>query len=81
MSADDRTPRCKACSAPIRWAMTQKGKRMPLDLEPSEAGTWVLDGEVANLLARPVRDAAIWPRYIPHWATCPSAPLFRGAGQ
>lgn len=32
------TSYCRSCDAPIEWAWTQAGKRMPIDDEPSEDG-------------------------------------------
>lgn len=29
---------CRACGAPIIWAITPRGKRMPVDREPLEEG-------------------------------------------
>jgi len=46
---------------------------MPLDAEPSWAGTVrVVDG-VAIVTGK---DAPA-PRWVPHWATCPAAAAFR----
>ena len=40
--------RCRSCGAEVRWALTERGRRMPLDLEPyvgdSPAGLFVLRG-------------------------------------
>lgn len=33
---------CSGCYEPIVWAVTENGKRMPLDYEPSEEGTFAL---------------------------------------
>jgi hypothetical protein len=33
---------CRSCGAPIQWAMTEKGKRMPVDLKPDERGNILL---------------------------------------
>jgi hypothetical protein len=34
--------KCKSCNAHITWARTEKGKRMPIDLERREDGRIVL---------------------------------------
>jgi hypothetical protein len=33
---------CASCKAPVIWAMTENGKRMPVDAEPVESGTILL---------------------------------------
>lgn len=39
------TPTCRSCGAPIRWAVSEaSGKRIPLDLEPSDTGNIVETG-------------------------------------
>lgn len=34
---------CRSCKAPIRWAKTESGKSMPLDIEPVADGNVVVD--------------------------------------
>jgi len=33
---------CRSCKAPILWALTETGKRMPVDAEPVEGGNILL---------------------------------------
>jgi hypothetical protein len=33
---------CSSCNAPIVWALTERGKRMPVDAEPVEDGNVLL---------------------------------------
>lgn len=61
--------RCKACRAPIVWAVTPNGARQPLDSEPAKRV--VLDIGVEPPLARVV------DTYMPHHATCPKVAQFR----
>ena len=82
--------RCKACNAELLWGETASGKRMPFNAVPHPDGEWVLLGtrcrlaDPAPATGYPGAGSATEPRYTPHWATCPSAPLFRrrppGAG-
>lgn len=75
--------RCQSCDAPLRWARTVKGKRMPLDRDPDPKGNVTLDergvvhvhppAEVARLLA------AGRLIFMPHHATCPNAQEHRAA--
>lgn len=69
--------RCRACSKPIRWARTAANDRpIPLDLEPTDDGNVVLEGDRAHVLGKggalPLELAhlAEEPRYMPHHATC-----------
>jgi hypothetical protein len=32
---------CRSCGAPIRWVVTEKGKRIPLDRDPQPDGNIV----------------------------------------
>lgn len=33
---------CRSCGQPIQWSMTERGRRMPVDLEPNDAGNILL---------------------------------------
>lgn len=73
---------CRGCGNEIRWALTDKGKGIPLDPEPVDDGNLVLDGEHGD--GRPVvryvrkgEDTGILPRYKTHFATCENADEFR----
>jgi hypothetical protein len=71
--------KCQSCGAPIRWAKTTTGRRMPLDAQPVSNGNVVLtDG---GTLAVPRNDElhSGSPRYRSHFATCPDAAKHRKA--
>ncbi len=60
---------CRSCGAPIFWAITPSGKRIPLDAEPVEQrGLFVFD----NGYAKPPPVV-----YQSHFATCPDADSWR----
>jgi hypothetical protein len=40
--SDTAVTKCKSCSAPIVWTRTEKGKRLPCDLEPAADGLFFL---------------------------------------
>lgn len=64
---------CHSCGAPIVWALTEKGKRMPLD---ADAGATegvryrVVDGDA-------IRCVDNEPGHISHFATCPNSAQHR----
>jgi hypothetical protein len=78
---------CRSCKAPIVWTRTAKGKSMPCDLQPSDAGTFYLfrrpdvieavysastDPRVEKAKARGDK------RYVSHFSSCPQAAQHRG---
>jgi len=80
-----RTAECRGCGAPMVWARTGRGAKMPLDAEPSSAGTYVLENEDTSnpTTYRMIDPAYTGPRYTSHFQTCPKASDFskkRGSG-
>jgi len=68
---------CHSCHAPIVWAVTTKGKRMPLDDPPSTKGTFVI---VDGIARKPDPAGAVpFLMYTSHFATCPNAERHRKA--
>jgi hypothetical protein len=71
--------RCRSCQAPMLWARTEKGRRIPLDVEPyagdDPRGLFVLRAGVA--VAVPAGAFEDEPRYRSHFATCPDASAHR----
>jgi hypothetical protein len=68
--------RCRSCHAPIYWALTERGKRIPLDAVANPKGNMLL--EPANETRTVWRTRAFSPLfdglqrlYMPHHATCP----------
>jgi hypothetical protein len=66
---------CRSCGAPIIWAITDRGKRLPLDAMPNPAGNVRLTGGNAIVLKKD--DVYDGPRYMPHFATCKDADKWR----
>lgn len=72
---------CRSCNALIRWAHTEKEKRMPLDDKPVSDGNIVLRdrGRYVPPLAVYITKANVSaiaenePRFKSHFATCPNA--------
>lgn len=73
---------CRACSAPVVWALTEAGKPMPLDgdgngrlaaaPDGNVAVTPSTDGLRARILSANDAPEAGEVRAMPHFATCPS---------
>ena len=62
--------RCRSCDAPIAWATTPSGRKMPLSAAPAGNVTLRSDG-VAVVVA------AGEGSYVSHFATCPQAAQHR----
>ncbi len=66
---------CRSCGAPIVWAATERGRRMPLDPGPytgdDPRGLFVIHSGVA--LAVPAGAFQGEPLFRSHFATCPDA--------
>jgi hypothetical protein len=72
---------CKSCDAPVIWAVTVNGKRMPVDADPVVAARgFRLDDEVegetplAVFVQTPARHERL---YVSHFSTCPNADQHR----
>lgn len=74
---------CRTCEAPIVWALTAKGKDIPVDEKPVDDGNLVLVDDTIETDRGPQKvkrarspDALLeagLPRYKSHFATCPDA--------
>jgi hypothetical protein len=79
------SPRCSSCDAPILWAVTEAGKRMPLDYDEHEGGNVFLfrplPGSNQPWKCRVGRQDDPTPqfatRHFSHFATCPNADRHR----
>lgn len=75
---------CDSCSAQIAWAVTDTGKAMPVDLEPSPRGNVILavKNTVLHAGVLGVNRAAGARQggqqlHLSHFATCPYAGQYR----
>jgi hypothetical protein len=80
---------CRSCKAEIRWAFTEQGKRMPLDVDPREDGNLIVVGRregedgavpIVRSLKKGEGDLTLFEpplRYVSHFATCPDAAQHR----
>lgn len=72
--------RCRSCDAPVLWANTEKGRRMPLDPDPysgPDPRVFVLRAGVAIAVTPDAFPDE--PNYRSHFATCPNAAEHRRA--
>lgn len=77
MSADTLTTAvCSSCGAAIVWAVTERGRRMPLDAGPvAEPVGFILRREHEG--ATGLRAIPAQPVYRSHFASCPDADRHR----
>jgi len=77
---------CRSCGAPVLWAVTTSGRRIPLDAAPAPDGAIVATGRYvptdrgATMEVVVDRQASLLDveaRWVPHWATCPHADDWR----
>ena len=70
---------CAGCDAPVIFAVTEKGKRMPLDATPVQAtkGFTLVERHDQAPLAHYAVDTRGATFYVSHFATCPKAWEFR----
>jgi hypothetical protein len=75
---------CKSCGAKIFFALTGKGKRMPLDHLPVPDGNLVLEASRSPATDEPsVRaynaevDGDTTRRFVSHFSSCPAASKWR----
>lgn len=70
------------CRAPIVWAITGSGKRMPVDADPHPDGNVMLTGHGDSVVATVVNPnhppLGGWgPLHHSHFTTCPAADRWR----
>lgn len=84
----DRLPapgNCRSCGAPVLWVRTERGKLMPLDVFPSDAGNVSIDtpDQRATVLTGLFLENARRGHatlYKSHFASCPKADEHRQPG-
>lgn len=79
------TEGCRSCCAQVIWCVTDKGKSMPVDAEPSKGATLAVEHRTPprKPLARVVKPELAFGRTdlrTSHFATCPDAKSWRRKG-
>lgn len=75
--------KCRECQAPIVWAETESGKRMPLNAGPDPNGNVVAVGHTGQTMIvkvgtiQELADAPEGRVYQSHFATCSNPRRFR----
>jgi hypothetical protein len=77
--------RCKSCGAPIEFAITPKGQRIPLDVGEFSNGNIVVTDGIARIIG-PARvigplDEQPFLARRSHFASCPAAAKHRKRGR
>jgi len=79
--SDYEIENCRSCEAPVIWAMTERGKLMPVDAEPSKDGNVQLKPRVAVApLAEVLSVAKCFGKTqlrLSHFVKCPQAKQWR----
>ncbi|MEU4781055.1 hypothetical protein [Micromonospora sp. NPDC023633] len=74
------TEKCKSCPAQVIWAVTERGKAMPVDAEPGPGGNVQLVEQYGQLTAVVVPAKRAFGRTNlrkSHFVTCPQAHEWR----
>lgn len=74
-----RTVLCRGCGKPIVWAVTPKGKPIPLDPRAPVYTVAIVKGE--QQCSRATDPELRWALMVSHFATCPNANDFSGRGR
>jgi len=76
---------CRSCDAPVDWALTEAGRRMPVDAGERPDGNLAVSGHGRMMRARALKDgeqpAEGERRTVSHYATCPDSDKWRDRGR
>lgn len=70
---------CRTCKAPVVWAVTEKGRPMPVDPDRVPNGNIELEDGEDGTVARYVKADPSVERHVSHFATCQFAAEHRKA--
>ncbi|KXK63379.1 hypothetical protein AWW66_03435 [Micromonospora rosaria] len=73
--------KCRSCPTQIIWAVTERGRDMPVDAEPAANGNVALStNDKGQVVARIVKPHLAFGRKdlrLPHFVRCPQADRWR----
>lgn len=73
-----RITHCRKCGERIFFALTSNGKVAPIDADPVPDGNITISQRAGKEFAIIGKTLGLFAeRYVPHFATCPHANLFR----
>jgi hypothetical protein len=70
----------RGCGAPVWWAITIAGRRIPINPDPDPAGTVIpvlIDGARRVQVLTGAELPAQGRAYVAHWVSCPDSEAFR----
>lgn len=75
--------RCQSCRARIEFVKTERGRAMPLDVDPTPDGNVEIRDGIAHVLGPLEKELVEDPSRLrmPHHATCPDAHRWRGGSK
>ena len=68
---------CSTCKRPIRWALTEEGRRIPLDPEPERRMVVLGQRKDPTGGGGLIDQVGSRPTFVTHFATCPNADQHR----
>ena len=71
------TEPCRSCGAPVVWAITESGKRMPVDAKSDDRGRLRLYVDNLGVVHVTHDPFSATVHFRPHFATCPDAESWR----
>lgn len=79
MNAGPATGTCRSCFRPVTWAVTDKGKRIPLDVSTADGRFYVYRDALGAWHASTTKpeDGRTWYRADAHFSSCPNANAHR----
>lgn len=65
--------RCRSCGGHVRWAKTEAGKNIPVDLQEIEGGNLRLINVGGRWIAKVIQAKPDVKAFRTHFASCPNA--------
>lgn len=73
-----RVAKCGSCRAPIVWALTAAGRKMPVDAVPVDDGDFIMGPDDTIVKIQPFAEVPLGvDRFTSHFVTCPDRDEWR----